>query len=403
MAAGHAPQPGLVHRRRRRFPSLFLDRERAIRYPFFRVASDEPDSGGPFVPQQAGRMKGETTMRQILVATLVWGLALSAAVSADEVHFKNGDRLSGEIVRMTDGKLLLKLAVGGELEVDVSQIKTFSSEAPIKIHLADGTVLHQRVEAAEPDQFAIAEGPNLRPQPIDLASVESINPPPKKEPKWTGSISGSISSTQGNTENKSYAGSVSLSRRSEKDRLTASADIAQSEQEDPDTNVNKTTEKWWRTQAQYDYFFSPKFFAFVNSRYEKDKIADLDRRIILGGGGGYQWVEREDLTFSSNLGLASLYEKFEGVAESNSEVSLQTGYDLAATIWKNLRFLHNLTYYPSLDEFSDYYLTTTGELRATMIEDLFASFRVIFNYDETPAPGQGTTDTKYLLGVGLTF
>ena len=57
----------------------------------------------------------------------------------------------------------------------------------------------------------------------------------------------------------------------------------------------------------------------------------------------------------------------------------------------------------SLDKFSDYYLTTTGELRAHFTERMFANFKVILNYDATPAVGAGSTDTKYMLGLGYSF
>jgi len=38
-----------------------------------------------------------------------------------------------------------------------------------------------------------------------------------------------------------------------------------------------------------------------------------------------------------------------------------------------------------------------------MVKNLFASFRVIFDYDTSPAAGRGSTDVKYLLGIGLNF
>jgi len=37
------------------------------------------------------------------------------------------------------------------------------------------------------------------------------------------------------------------------------------------------------------------------------------------------------------------------------------------------------------------------------VKNMFANFKVIFNYDTTPAIGQGSTDVKYLFGIGLTF
>jgi hypothetical protein len=83
---------------------------------------------------------------------------------ADEVRFKNGDRLSGQIVRVTEGKMVFKSAVAGEVTLNMADIQTFSSESPIEIHLKDGTVLHQPVTAAEPNQFAITAGEPLKPQ-----------------------------------------------------------------------------------------------------------------------------------------------------------------------------------------------------------------------------------------------
>ncbi len=342
-------------------------------------------------------------MSRAVCAAILCVLACSAGVLADEVRFKNGDRLTGQIVRLTDSKLVFKSQVAGEVTVNLADVQTFSSEKPLEIHLKDGTVLHQPVAAAEPNQFAIATDEPLHAQTFELAEVASINPPPKPEPKWTGSITGSVTSTHGNTTAESVAASVSLARRSEKDRATADADYARSDREDPDTGEEETTENWWRIRGQYDYFFSKKCFGFLNGRFEKDDIAELDRRIVVGGGAGYQWIETEKTTFSTGLGLASLYEKFDNQPDSNSELSFQVSYNLTKKIRDNLRLLHDTTYFPALEKFSDYYLTSTGELRATVTKTMFANFKVIFNYDATPAPDRGHTDVKYLLGVGVNF
>ena len=68
-----------------------------------------------------------------------------------------------------------------------------------------------------------------------------------------------------------------------------------------------------------------------------------------------------------------------------------------------MEFLNDATYYPNMKESSDYYLTSTAELRAHFTKQMFGNFKVIFNFDKTPAPGQGDTDVKYILGVGLSF
>jgi len=342
-------------------------------------------------------------MDRNVLALIVCSLVFSVNSFADEVYFKNGDRLSGQIVRLTDGKLVLKSAVAGEVTVNLADVKTFSSEAPVEIHLKDGTVLHQPIAAGEPNEFGLKTATPVKPQTFPLADVAAINPPPAAKPKWTGSISGSLSSTTGNTKANSAAISASMLRRTEQDRTTADADLAKGRQKNRDTGESQTTEDWWRTRAQYDYFFTKKFFGFGNVRYETDAIARLDRRVVLGGGAGYQWIETEKTSFSTNVGLASLYEKYDNVAASNSDLALQAGYNFSRRLAKNTTFLNDLTYFPNIEEFSDYYLTTTAELRANLTKTMFANFRVIFNYDASPAQSQGSTDVKYILGVGMTF
>jgi putative salt-induced outer membrane protein YdiY len=344
-------------------------------------------------------------MRIVAPIIVLWTLLYPLAALGDELYFKNGDHLTGQIIRMTDDKFVFKSQNAGEVTVNLSDIRTFSSEKPLEIHLKDGvTVLNQPVAIAEPNGFTIATGEPLRPQAFALSQIASINPPPKPKPKWTGNIAGSVAVVSGNTKTASYTGTVSVVRRSEKDRLSGNADIVRSEREDPDTGDKDVIENWWKLKAEYDYFFTKQLYGFVNGRYEKDTIALLDRRVVVGGGAGFQWIEKPRVSFSTNLGLASLYEKYDDPGNStNSTTSLQAGYNLQVIPLKNLTFLHDLTYYPSLEDFSDYFLTTSAELRATMIKNLYASFRVIFDYDATPAQGRQDTDVKYLFSIGLTF
>jgi len=342
-------------------------------------------------------------MHRLLFLTLFGALLYAGVAGADEIYLKNGDRYSGTIVKLTDGKLVLKSDAVGEVTLNQGDIQSFSSTGPLEIHFKDGAVLNQSVQVGQPGQFAIETGTTLRAQTFQIADITAINPPPKPQPKWTGSLSAGFTATSGNTSTEAINASFSAVRRSEKDRTTASADYAKGKQDDPVTGEEETIEDWWRAKAQYDYFFSKKFFGFINGSYEKDSIADLDRRIVVGGGAGYQWIESEQTNFSTTAGLASLYEKFDDATDSNSELSAQLGYNFDHQITKSVKFLHDLTYFPALDKVSDYYLTTTAELRASFTKTMFANFKTIFNYDATPAASRSSTDVKYIFGIGMTF
>lgn len=328
-------------------------------------------------------------------------LALFALTTqADELVLKNGDRLTGKVVHLVDGKMAFKSDAAGAVTVNLADIQTFSSDEPVTVNLKDGTTFNQKILAAEAGRFAVAGAENLKPQQFSVADIVSINKP---IPKWTGEVSVGMTSTHGNTKTETVSASANATKRTEQDRTTVSADYAKSKQRDPDTGDDVTVEDWWRAKGKYDYFFSKKGYGYLDVRYEKDAVAELDRRVIVGVGGGYQWIESDDMNFSTEFGLASLYEKFDNQTDSNSEMSLQLGYNFDKKLRKNIKFTHDLTYYPAIDKISDYYMTTTAGLRADFTEKLFLTLKAIFNYDATPATGRGSTDTKYFLGLGYRF
>ena len=339
---------------------------------------------------------------QILGLSLCLVLCVQS-VQADEVIFKNGDRLTGKIEHLTDGKLVFNSKVAGTVTVDISEVQTLSSDVPINVHLTDGTSFTQKVTKAGPNRFAIEGTDAIKAQEFGLAAISSINPPAKPKPKWSGDISAGLTSTHGNTKAETISASANLRKRTEKDRTQVSADYARGRQRDTNTGLMETTENWWRTKGKYDYFFTKKLFGYVDGRYEKDAIAQLDRRVIAGGGAGYQWIESEDMNFSTQAGFASLYEKFDNQTTSNSEVSVQAGYNFDKQLTKKVKFIHDLTWYPSTEKFSNYYLTSTGEIRAHFNDRMFTNFKAIFDYDSTPAIGAGNTDVKYIWGIGWSF
>ena len=336
----------------------------------------------------------------IVMASLVLFVQIS---QGDEIRLKNGDRITGKIQHLVDGKLAFKADVAGPVTVDLANIQTLSSDDPITVSLKDGTGFNQKVMSAELNRFAIEGTVTTKAQEFAVADIVSINPPPKPIPKWTGDIAVGITSTHGNTKTDMISANATFAKRTEKDRTTVSTDYAKGEQEDPDTGEDVTIEDWWRAKGKYDYFFSKKMYGYLDGRYEKDAIAELDRRMIIGLGAGYQWIESDDMNFATEFGLASLYEKFDNQTDSNSEITLQLGYNFDKKLRKNIKFVHDLTYYPAVDKVSDYYLTTTAGVRADFTEKFFLTAKAILNYDATPAIGAHKTDVKYFLGLGYRF
>jgi putative salt-induced outer membrane protein YdiY len=342
-------------------------------------------------------------MRTGVTVCLMFVMACGQTACADELIFTNGDSLKGKIKQLAEGKVIFESEVAGSITVDFSQIKTFKTDEAVEVHLADGAIFEQVILESGPGLFAIKGDSVLKQQEFGLDSITSINPPPKPKPRWTGDVSAGVTATRGNTVVDTSNVSVNLTKRTERDRITLGGYYIKGEQEDPSTGEKMTTEDTWWMRGKYDYYFTKKVYGYGEGRYEKDAIALLDRRVIVGGGFGYQWIESEDMNFSTEAGLASLYENFDNQTDSSTEVSAQLGYHFDKKLHDKIKFINDLTYYPSLGKVSDYFLTVTAEIRASVTERVFTNFRVIFDYDTTPARGKGSTDVKYIFGGGVSF
>lgn len=220
--------------------------------------------------------------------------------------------------------------------------------------------------------------------------------------KWTGNVGAGFTLTRGNSETESANVGVRLLRRAEIDRITLKAAYLFGRQIDPDTDDKSTTQDEWFAALQYDYFFGQKFYGYATTRVERDRIADLDLRLTAGLGVGYQWIESPDLNFATEAGVSWLFEDFES-GEDDDTFVLRLAYHVDRRFNDRILFFHDLEAFPSVEDFSDVFLTTQAGLRASLTQVMFAETKVVFDYDSTPAPGAEETDLTYLLSLGVNF
>jgi putative salt-induced outer membrane protein YdiY len=331
---------------------------------------------------------------------IVAALTLCARANADEILFNNGDRLTGTILSADDGKLKIKTAVAGEVTVELKDVKTFTTDQPITLHLKDGNVIKDKVSAATTQNVVQTVGTGaVTPQDVDLTLVEKLNPPPVK---WTGSLVAGAIISSGNTESENYNLSFDAVRRAEVDRLSFAAGYYFGRQTDPDTGVESTTTDNWFVQGKYDYFFTEKFYGYANARVERDRIAALDLRFTPGVGVGYQWVESADFNFNTEAGITWVYEDYE-TGDSDSHFAARLAYHVDKKINEKVKLFHNLEYLPSLEDIDDFNVNADAGLRATLTDNMFGEAKVEWRYDATPAPGAEKNDLRWVLGVGWTF
>ena len=343
--------------------------------------------------------------RLILVVFLVLGLvAGSVAPSvADEVLFLNGDRLTGTILSASGGKLTIKTEGAGDVTVDLSKVKTFSTDEPVRVGrkgAEEEPPVSSRVSAGPDRQVEASPAPGAPPQPVPITEIAVINPPP---PAWKGALSLNGLLTTGNSETEQLGFLANASKRWPHDRLTFGAEYSYGRQKDPDTGEKHTTINYAMALAKYDHFFTKKFYGYLNLKAEHDEVADLEVRLAPGVGVGYQWFEGPKFNLSTEAGVSWVYENFKH-SRTQEFAAARLAYSVDWTPIDPLYLYHKLEYLPAFDDpGGDYLLNTDAGARLTVWRGLFAEFRYELRYDSRPASGRDTTDQRFILGAGWAF
>ncbi|HET6204902.1 MAG TPA: DUF481 domain-containing protein [Planctomycetota bacterium] len=343
--------------------------------------------------------------------------ALAPSSRSDEVLLANGDRLTGKILALGDGKLTFESAMFGKVTIPLASVKTFATEGPVEIHFRDATVVRQPIATAEAGRISVGPGGVVQPQTFSLADIAAINPP-KREGRWTGSATAGFTVTRGNSETQGGNVVVDAVRRSEQDRLSFRGEYAAARQvvEEPNpTPPPATVENHTTTQRlitgtlKYDAFFSERSYFLASVKADKDAIADLDLRFVASAGYGYQWAETDATKFSTELGLGWLHEDFREPdpptppTPSTDQIAARAGYRLEKVLSPSVKLLHPTEAVHGFDDAHDFLVQTEGALRASLTKAMFSEVRVVLNWDSTPANGKERSDVRYVLGFGLAF
>lgn len=333
--------------------------------------------------------------------------SISAAAGADEIFFKNGDRLTGQILRLEDGLMTFQSRALGEVKFNVSELESFKSDQPLDVRLRDGTTTRAAVADAREGTVKVGPGtPAAREVPV--GDVRAINP---KE-GWSGSVLAGLVVTRGNSDTENANAELNLERRRVNDRVTAGATYLFGRQRDPQTGETTTTAENWNVRGKYDSFYSPRLYGYVNGRAEQDNVADLDLRLTPGVGLGYQFVERADLKLSAEAGVTYVYEKFSAPEEAsttefrehNEYLSGRLAYKIERHLYSDrVTLFHDAEYLPSFRDIEDYLINANAGMRVGVMGPMFLEYKLTLTYDAIPAPGASNTDMRHLLSVGWKF
>ncbi|MGH7230104.1 MAG: DUF481 domain-containing protein [Nitrospiraceae bacterium] len=304
---------------------------------------------------------------------------------------RNGDRLTGEVVKMEDNILTLKTDYG-EMKIDWGKVERVTSTKPMRVRVPGkqrGIVSDFFLGGHE-----FRHVTELRPDgPIALSDVKGIN---VGHIRREGTVTIGGNHTSGNTNTKAVNAIGRTTLQANRQRLYLEGKYNYGEASGAVTARN------WSGQLKYDYFITDKVFLNNFGMLEHDLFQNLQLRTTVGAAAGYQFLSTGRTTLSGTLGLGYVNEDYTTVPPTETP-SLHWGYRFEQTLLPRMKIFQRFDGYYDLRSGNAIRVTADQGVRVTIYQNLYVSFEYDYRLNTVPAPGRKKVDDAYIFGVGFQF
>ncbi|MFW2404414.1 MAG: DUF481 domain-containing protein [Gammaproteobacteria bacterium] len=323
--------------------------------------------------------------------------------SAGQIFMKNGDVITADIKKIWDEDVTIEPEYADEFTIDLDAIDHFESDREFDVEFADGREAKVKlVGGEEGTQVLEMDGTSLEVPVMQLAELDE----PEDDFDWDSNIDLNSTVNTGNTDNATATLQLRTNLKIGDHRHIGNLTFAREEQD------NVTVKEQDRLEYAYNWSFNEPWFVAFNANAERDPIRDLNHRVNLGGGVGYNFWDDANRFFQLQAVAGYLTEEFESRDETTGESIGTESNDSAIAGWilrfryrliKDLTIFHDHSATTNLSGRSNNIFQSQTGVRYEITDLLYANFQFDFDSESEPAPGNASTDTTTLLGLGLEF
>ena len=281
-------------------------------------------------------------------------LLVAATASAETYELQNGDKISGEVLRLDDEKVVLMHAVFGEIELPLEEI------APAK-----------------------GPQPGLFGTPF-LAG-------------WTRTFKLGVNGERGESETADVVASLDLDYDHDALRWRVDGRYAFSTAERSTTKHNALFEA-----TREKHFADSRWFWLANGRWDWDEFRSWDHRLTLIAGLGYELIDTETFELRVAAGPA-LTREFGGADEWLYEAMI--GAQAEWTIAESHTLEVTTRYFQAVNDDRPYRNLTDAKWKWQLSQDpgLSLNLGIENEYESDPLPGVERNSLKYFTSLGIDF
>ena len=319
-------------------------------------------------------------------------LMLAHTACADEVRMKNGDRLTGEIVRMEKEILIFKVGYAVEkLDIEWEDVECITTDGYLPMEFNDNEFLIGRIICPESGKMQIENMLLGKSVPMTLNQLRSVSPS-----TYSGIFNLGGTLNTGNTETKALNVATRFQIRTRKHRFTVDGKYNYGEANGEVTVRNSSG------SLKYDFFAREKIYSYAQTLNEQDTFANLNLRNTEGLGMGYQFVDTRKRSLFTEAGISYFNEDVKIGEDKNSAAGRwAAGLDWEA-IPKRLKVFHRQEGYYSFSDGSVVLRTEQG-LRVPLIDSISAHLEVDYRYNSDPEAGKKNSGTNMIFGLSYVY
>jgi putative salt-induced outer membrane protein len=313
-------------------------------------------------------------VRKFEIVALIVFLGLASAAFADQITLKNGDHLTGTVVK-SDGKtLVLHTEFAGDVTVQFTAITQITSDKELHVTTSDKRTLAGPVTTSDGKIEVATKAGTVEVPPANVVLIrndaeqaaydKSLHPGLLHG--WNGGANIGFSLARGNSETENLALAFNAVHPTLHDKITlyASSIDTQNQLATPSTVANLT-----QGGFRYDRNVGGRLFGFGAADFMANALQDLDLRAVYTGGLGYHAIKSDKTVFDFLAGLNYTHETYSNgppvtpatvpptytsYGVTNKFAALTLGEELMHKAGKTTVFTEKLYLFPDLSNTGNY-------------------------------------------------
>ena len=364
-----------------------------------------------------------------LILALAAIVLVAPSMFADQITLKNGDRLTGDIIRSDEKILVIKSEFAGEVSVQWAAVDTITSTQTLHVGLKDGqTIVGTATPSDGKVQLQTREaGPVLatkdaivvirsdKEQAAYDAEVDRLRHPHLGD-FWSGTLDTGLSLTRGNSATLSYTLAGRAVRQTDRDKITVYTTAVYGKNDT--TSPSQVIAHQITGGVRGDVNFSARWFAFGATDFNSNALQNLDLQNVVVGGIGFHLIKTKNMQFDI-FGGAGYNQEFFGaytlpnpapppatlafpaVTQRNAVANVGEQFD--TKLGSRSTFSETFNYFPNLSGPSGYRFTFNSVVSTAISRWLGWQFSFNDNFLSNPPTGIKGNDLLLTTGLRLTF